>query len=255
MENKSSVKLYWWAKNNNFGDYLSPLMFNHYTKVAPIWAEPAAAQVLLTGSNLDVIPHLGWRGVVAGAGMLHSYTRVDVSKARVLGVRGLLTAENLTGLPEEYTLGDPGLLASELVFPERSTIGIGVVPHWTDTELWPRELANSRKYGYGPVTLINPTEPPLEVIRKIGSCDKIITSSLHAVIVADSFSLPRRVEKFDKMDTSPHEGDEFKFQDYASALGTEITFGKMEWAPKEMVDTRKAELYNMMKELSRLVHA
>ena len=249
-----SINIYWWANNNNFGDFLAPLMLEHYTKVVPTWAGPTKVQVLLTGSNLDVMPKTGWDGIVAGAGMLHNYTKIDLSNAIVLGLRGCLTEANVTGIQNDYVLGDPGLLASELVYPERGKYEIGVIPHWTDKELWDKEYANSRRYNYGPLVYINPLDPPLEVIKKIGSCNKIITSSLHAVITADSFSIPRRVERFAAMKTSPYEGDEFKFQDYASALDTEINFGVMEWSPKVMVDTKKVELFNMMMKLKRLLH-
>ena len=222
-------------------------MLEHYCGVSPLFEKPASAQVLITGSNLDVLPEKGWKGIVAGAGMLHERTRVDLSKATVLGLRGLLSADRVNGLPKDYVIGDPGLLASELVMSEPKKYKLGVVPHWTDKDLFPKELSNSKRYKYAEPILIDTLDDPLKVIKMIGSCEKIIASSLHGIIVADSFGIPRRVETFPAMFTNPYEGTTFKFEDYASAIGTPISFGELKLASREIVDTRKSEIFDMFK--------
>jgi hypothetical protein len=71
-----------------------------------------------------------------------------------------------------------------------------------------------------PATIIDVTRPPLEVIAAIAGCERIISSSLHGIVVADAFGLPRRWETFDRV-----QGRGFKFHDYSSALGLKIEPG------------------------------
>ena len=253
---KRYTSIYWWKDKVNFGDALAPLLLEYYGNVVPLWSTPKSSQVLITGSNLDVIPFKNWKGIVAGAGCLHRKTNVDLSQSQVLGLRGKLTVANISGLKnKDYVLGDPGLLASELVSPDIGKYKLGVIPHWSDKELFDKELNKSIRYKYASPTLIDVAKPPLEVIKDIGSCDKIVSSSLHGLIVADSFGIPRRAEPFPGMKDNPYEGKTFKFEDYSSVIGLPIEFGKLQLVSREIIDTRKAELFDMMKELQRSLYA
>ena len=71
----------------------------------------------------------------------------------------------------------PGLLAPVLVPAVPKTIDVGVIPHWTDTELWQRERG----------VLIDVCGDPLDVITQIASCHQVVSSALHGIIVADAF--------------------------------------------------------------------
>jgi hypothetical protein len=103
--------------------------------------------------------------------------------------------------------------------------------------------------------LIDISRDPLEVIADIGSCERIVASSLHGLIVADSFGIPRRAERFDKM-TSPHEGGEFKYQDYGSAISQPVEFAKFggQLAARERIEVKQAELYTMFERLERTLN-
>ena len=55
----------------------------------------------------------------------------------------------------------------------------------------------------------------MDVCRDISGCERILSSSLHGLIIADSFSIPnRRIGFYNNL-----KGGDFKFEDYASALG------------------------------------
>ncbi len=198
------MKAFWWTGKANFGDALAPLLLAHFADLEVTWAPAALADIVSTGSILDALP-AGWAGIVAGSGKLHDRS-VHLGAARVLGVRGHLTREGAAGV----VVGDPGLLASELVATSRR-FALGVVPHWSDNELFARELAASRRHCYAEPRLNRVDGDPLAVIAEIGACHKIVSSSLHGVIVADSFGIPRRAEPFPLMATSPHEGGRFKW--------------------------------------------
>lgn len=241
-----TAKAYYWNDGpRNFGDLLTPYILDHFANTPVMWAPPAEADIVCAGSVIDVLPD-GWDGIVAGAGKLHEGVTPNLSKASVLGVRGYRTLGSF--LNPAATIGDPGLLASELVSADRSKYDLGIVPHWTDTTLW-----NRYKYLNGAV-LVDIAEDPLDVIKKIGSCERIVSSSLHGIIVADSFGLVRKAERFEKM-SSPHEGGDFKFRDYASSIGQDIEFGKHggQKAPREAIERIQAQLFVMLQNLEGLI--
>ena len=240
---------HWWRGDertgavSNLGDALTPILLSHFAGIDATWAPPESADILCCGSVLDSIPRSGWRGVVMGAGQLHESTRTDLTFATVAVLRGTLTRQRVQ-THNHPVIGDPVLLASELVTPKPNSIEIGVVPHWDDKELWPRELHNSHHCKYAEPTLIDVTADPLEVVRQIGSCRKVVSSSLHGIVVADAFGIPRRAMPFPSMTTdAAHEGGAFKFYDYASALGQPMEFGKLQTAPKVRVDQIQYDLF------------
>jgi hypothetical protein len=187
---------------------------------------------------------------VAGAGQLHPQTLTDLEFAKVLGVRGALTRRRIQCGSQSPTIGDPALLVPELVTPTPNTIEVGVVPHWSDNQLFDKEYVNAAKYGYALPTLIDPTDDPLVVATKIGSCRKIVTSSLHGVIAADAFGIPRRAELAPSMVSDAiHEGGAYKWQDYGSSIAQQIVFGSLQFAPKVRVDQMQYDLFEMFQKL------
>lgn len=232
---------------------LAPLVLTHFTKIVPTWTDPLLCNMVGAGSVLDVLPQTGFQGVVAGSGKLQATTHTDLRYAKVLGVRGRLTAADVkltTFDRPNLVLGDPGLLANELTYVSRTEqIEIGVVPHWSDTELYPKEVAAAQRGGYIQPVLIDVAGDPLEVIAQIGSCKKIVASSLHGLIVADAFGIPRRAEQFPAMKTNKWEGGDFKFRDYASVLNQPIEWGVRQYAPRATVERIQYELFDMLRAL------
>ena len=246
---------YWWRGDErvgsvaNVGDQLTPILLSHFADIDVTWAPPDEADLICCGSVLDVMPRHNWHGTVVGAGQLHRGTLTDLSFATVLGLRGSLTRERVQ-CDGDPVLGDPALLASELVTPVPNSIELGIIPHWSDMELWAAERDNAVKYGYAVPTFIDITGPPLDVIRQIGSCCKVVTSALHGAIIADSFHVPRRVEPFPAMFTDTnHEGSVYKLHDYSSTLGQKIKFGELQTAPKVRVDQIQYDLFGMFQTL------
>ncbi len=253
------MKCYWWKNGptTNFGDELSYLLLSHFSNIQVERADPTTSdiEIVSTGSVLDILP-TRWTGIVAGSGQLHASTRRDLSAARVFGLRGEFSARfsKLSKTDRaNLVVGDPGLLASELAPVESLKYELGIVPHWSDTELFPKELAASRRYRYAEPILIDPTGDPKSVITKIGSCKKVVASSLHGLIVADSFGIPRRAECFPRM-SSPYEGGKFKFADYASSIRQPIQFGTLQTAPTDRIFTLQTELFEMFNEIGRFVN-
>lgn len=227
-------KTYWWRRLPNFGDELNWFILKQLG-VPTEWAAPADAELVIVGSILEHLPQR-WAGTVCGAGQLHEDTRVDLSHARVLALRGKLTAERVTGLPThtKVVLGDPGLLVPRWVPQPAAKYELGIVPHWSDKTL-------HQRYPYG--HLIDPTQPPEQVVAEIARCKRIISSSLHGIVVADAYGIPRQAELFPQ---AVHEGGDFKFRDYASAFDDHPHFGEMWRAPHDVVERISNELWEVL---------
>jgi pyruvyltransferase len=216
------VKAYWWTgapykATSNFGDCLTPLLLEHFTGQTVEWAKPRDAEWIAVGSIATHIPK-DWDGVVWGAGKMRRRDKIDLSKAKVLALRGELTAKD-SGATGDYVLGDPGLLVSLLPGLKRTgEHPVGIVPHWQDRWLSWRQRGMT----------INPQGDPMTVIRQIASCSRIVSSSLHGIIVADAFGIERRWER-------AANATEFKFRDYMSVVGE---FQRSTWS---RVDRRKVK--------------
>ncbi len=236
------IKAYWWKDVPNFGDALAPFLLKRFANLDTKWASPKDADVISIGSVLEHIP-ANWHGYVLGSGRLKPDSDLHLNNGmHVLGLRGPLSAECWSS---PVVLGDPGLLADELVGAQSRTYDLGIVPHWTDKQL----ITDKRFVGHWWSTLIiNPRDNPLKVIAQIGSCKKIVTSSLHGLIVSDAFGIPRRFEceylpRFEK------EGGLFKFKDYSASLGANLESGVTIRINPHVVGDVKDVLWDAYREL------
>ena len=255
--NGTTVGTYWWqGEKPNFGDALSPLLVKHFGGVDSTWADPMLCGLVSTGSVLDVLPQTGYRGVVAGSGKLFDSTSIDLTQARVLGVRGFLTLGDALLTEKQardvIAIGDPALLAAELAPVIYHDHDIGIVPHWSDTELYDREVAKFKSWGAEQPLFIDVTADPLTVIGQIGGCKKIVASSMHGIIVADAFGIPRRAERYPAMDTSKYENP-YKFADYSSSIRQYVEFGQLQEAPRIHVERAQYDLFVMFQRLKAVI--
>ncbi len=237
------MKAYWWRGRPNFGDAVAPLLLSRFAGLDVTWDVVSRASVVSIGSVLEHIPP-GWEGYVLGSGRLYPNSRLHLEGCTILGLRGPLSA---AACPYGVTLGDPGLLADELVPVQSRTWDLGIVPHWSDTEL------AHRPEFYRPswtTTVISPADDPLDVITRIGQCRKIVASSLHGLIVADAFGIPRRFEYTPRFDA---EGGMFKFEDYSASIGSKVEAGVIARVNQHVVDDRKHEIWDCYRMLGKLV--
>lgn len=232
------VPTYYWALRPNFGDMLSPFLLAHFGGISAVWSPPENARLVCAGSVLDVLP-LKWSGIVAGSGVLHEGHRIDLRSATILGLRGKKSLELAQGDKSNVTLGDPGLLVSEIIPPVEKKHKFGVVSHWTNTDLVGRFPSGHP---------ISAALDPISAVKEIASCERIVASSLHGIVVADAFRIPRQCEPFAP---KKYEGGTFKFHDYGSGLGLPMVFGKMQSVPDELIDGRQQELFGMFEQLKQ----
>lgn len=226
------MKTYWWKTpdGENFGDDLTRFIL----KAEGLdfeWSKPHDAELILTGSILEHMPR-HWAGSVCGAGKLHERSRIHLADARVFALRGKLTRSGVSGVRHDVALGDPGLLVPRWVRQPQAKHNLGVLPHWSDTEL-------AQRFSYG--HLIDAGQPADKVVQQIAECKSLVTSSLHGIIVADAFGIPRQAELAPCM-LDDVEGGEFKWHDYCSVYDERPHFGHMHTVPRDKVERVQDEL-------------
>lgn len=236
-----SVSVFYWNLVSNWGDRLSPLLLNRFSQVEAVWAPANEAEVVCVGSILGNLVKPDYTGTILGSGKLFEEGVVPHS-AHILALRGPLTARGVDGV---FALGDPGLLADELVTVSEKKYKLGIVPHWSDHRL----SKDPRFLKYGP-TIIHSGLEPLEVIARIGACDRIVSSSLHGLIVSDAFNIPRR---FEPTASWSKEGGDFKVRDHNAAVGLPFEIGLMQQANSNLVSDCKAGLWDAFKAYGTVV--
>lgn len=136
-------------------------------------------------------------------------------------VRGNLSKnkiEKIINKKLNIPVGDPGILASLLLdeIPEKK-YDLGIIPHYKEQDE-PIFKELSKKYNNS--IIINLKDDPLEVVKKIAQCKIIISSSLHGLVIADSFLIPN----IHIVVTNKLLGDGFKFNDYYSSYNLKHEF-------------------------------
>lgn len=217
------IKLYWWrgegatdSSKRNFGDYLSPMIVEMLSGKEVIHSHPKHADMLAIGTILPVEKKA--KGLIFKR-RLHIWgsgtdrcNRQFSDRHHYHAVRGALSRNQIEGDKGDIYLGDPGLLADRLVksnsVPKKYEVG--VIAHYVD-QSDPRLPALLSKKN---VKKINVFDPVDQVLQQIQECDIIISSSMHGLIVADSFGIPNR-----RLVLSQGLISDYKFGDYYSAFG------------------------------------
>ena len=251
------IKVHWGRGLNNFGDCLSPDILKHYGLTPVYVPNEKKSDIVLAGSILQWIDS-DYCGYIVGTG--GDNIKYSFPNAKVLAVRGEKTLANLEYKNNKVILGDPGFLMS-YVFPEKvhQKYDLGIIPHFVD---WNTENINNWRNSFKKenILFINPLGNPKDIITKIKKCKCIVSSSLHGLIIADTFHIPNI--RFVDRQTMPTLFYDYKFEDYYSSLGInenciEITgketveelIKQTTLKPIEKIESLKQGLDNIMHEL------
>lgn len=216
------IPLYWYRENRegkgieNFGDLASPYLIEKlsgrktkHIKPVAFWYRNLLTHYLSTGS---ILGHANKNSVVWGSGIIQQND--SPGKATFLAVRGPKSRERLLALkydvPEKY--GDPALLLPKVYRPDiPKAHKLGIIPHYTDFKEVKQQFAHAEE-----VKIIDVFTNRLEsVLDDIISCEQIVSSSLHGVIVAHAYGIPAVWVKF----SNKLFGDNIKFYDYFASVG------------------------------------
>lgn len=239
----------WWAMTINSFHYLkfkSPLVLNAWVNIKHgeiihrNWGDDVNLYLIeeLSGKkvifrNMSIIHRLfpftnyicigsilGWYenkcSTIWGAGFIDQHNLLRCKPRKILSVRGKLSRDIVLSqgieCPESY--GDPVLLISQFYKPcIECKNKMGIIVHFAEAD----NSIIKDFMDFHPnciiIDLVNYTTWT-DVIDKILSCNKIISSSLHGLIVSDSYGIPNKWVSFsDKV-----VGDGFKFKDYFSSI-------------------------------------
>ena len=210
------IRLFWYRREANFGDALSPVVVGHVSGRPVEWTPKDAAELFACGSLMRMVAAgvetaRAPRPVVWGSGCMGPVGCGFLDLVDVALVRGPVTAALLERADTRF--GDPGLLAAEAVgdLPARQD-KVGIVPHLTkrnDPALAALAAAEPR------IEVIDPTGEPADVVRRIASCAYVLSSSLHGLVVADACGVPNEwLEPWGQ-----HAHAALKFHDYAASVG------------------------------------
>jgi hypothetical protein len=234
MKNNAYKKLYYWH-GNNFGDELNRILFNKiFNMKFEFVLNPFEAEYIAIGSLLEC--YIYAKGVNRIKQIINSFGIKKSKETIVFGsgfhfepenlkflqkmdfqmVRGKLTEMVLRKnkyITRKIVLGDLGMLSSYLYNGKKEKkYQLGIIPHLNDLDS-PIFYDIYKKYKPQSI-LINVKDTPEKVIQDITSCRNIVSSSLHGLIVADSFNIPNLwLENKYKL---PNEEHRFKYLDYYS---------------------------------------
>lgn len=230
-----SIRLFWWnekifhkKEKENYGDLLGCYLVEKISKKEVQFAKPSAFSFRNFWEPIyvtigSILGNVTTNCVVWGSGIIT--TNQEVKKATFLAVRGPQTRKRLLALgyqvPEVY--GDPALLLSDFYHPEIEKVyDYGIVPHYVDYELVISIVGQNPK-----ILVIDLMTNDIEkTTNEFLKCKKIISSSLHGVIVSHAYGIPAVWHKFsDKV-----YGDDVKYRDYFESV-------ELEWyRPEEKLD-------------------
>lgn len=220
---KNRLRLFWWNEKiiqgkskENYGDALGKYLVEKISgkKVVFAWSKKFSffdfiAPIHVTiGSILTNVNH---NCIVWGSGIITKTT--PIKKATFLAVRGPQTRKYLLALgfdvPEVY--GDPALLLPRYYNPKiEKKFKYGIVPHYNDYKVVVQWFKNSSDIHLIDIMTNDIESKTIEFLQ----CERIISSSLHGIIVAHSYGIPAVWQKF----SDQVFGDDIKFQDYMESV-------------------------------------
>jgi pyruvyltransferase len=202
------LKAYWYKRSDvtdlvaNVGDILTPIILKHILNEDVVWSA-RGYRILACGSIVELV-HNG--DIVWGSGLIRPMRVKPRKNVKIVAVRGKLTRKNLIesgyDCPEVY--GDPGMLMPDVYNPEIEKIHeIGFVPHYVEKKEF------QEWFGGHQINIIN---NPFIFIDQMLECEAIITSSLHAFILARAYGLKAEYTQL----TDKIHGGLFKYHDFLS---------------------------------------
>ena len=206
------IPFYYYNVDNNFGDLVTPYFLKKYCNnndyILNIKDNYDGKKIISCGSIMRLCNK---KTLVYGSGIRD--LNQDINDGIIKIVRGPLTRNRLIDLgyycPPVY--GDPGLLLPLYYKPTISKkYKLGILPHIIHYNKI-KNIYNNEKN----ILIIDLSNPNIEkVIDQILSCHKVISSSLHGLIVSDAYNIPNKWIQFD----NNIKGDNTKFLDYFKSV-------------------------------------
>lgn len=210
------VAAWWWDRPHpgNLGDIINPYIIEKLSGSPPRFTS-SSPRLIGIGS---IIKFAKSGDMVWGAGAPSRDTVIN-PEASYKAVRGPLTRELVLAAggscPEVY--GDPAWILPRIYSPKiRKTHSVGVIRHFTHRDM-PLKIGEGvreidiLRVGYNEIE---------EFIDEMLSCEGIVSTSLHGVIIAHAYGIPCKHAVMSGSSRQIH-GDGIKFKDYFLSVGRE----------------------------------
>ena len=222
-----------YAKVNNAGDLLNEYIINKIFGLEVVYENRYKASLSAIGSGLskyekarDIKERLKQliypkkTIYIWGTGFLTYPVEQNISfysdKLFSCAVRGELTKKRVEDIIKkklDIPTCDGGILTSELFkSPPQKKYTMGIIPHYKEQG---EKIFKELGQYYDNSIVINLRDDPMTVFEQIASCENVVSSSLHGLIIADSFRIPNLHIKV----TNNMLGDGYKYADYYSCYG------------------------------------
>lgn len=242
------IKIWFYRHDDfqNFGDEMSADVIYKLFKKKTTLVDPDEADLFAIGSIIEVANRRRYKkAYIWGSGFIRTGQDIEDANLIFKAVRGKKTRSRIPKKYQNVPIGDPGLLAS-LVYKsaDKKTGKIGILPHYVDEDSPVLEgIKDDGRY-----ILISVKDTPERVAKKITECSMVFSSSLHGLIVSDSFGVPNlHIVLSDKV-----VGDNYKFEDYYTSLDRPHTiFSYTDIYDQEKV-SRAIDAYTPIEDLWRI---
>lgn len=206
---------FWWNERVNLGDSINTDIIGRLTNyLGPNHVHHTTGHnhFLVIGS---ILQYANKYSTVWGSGLISSTARPVFKPKKICAVRGPKTRQRLLdlGIPCPPVYGDPALLIPSLFdIPKniKKDFDIGVIPHFVHKN----EPAINELINNGAKLIDIETANLEQFIVEILQCRKVLSSSLHGVIIADILGVPCRRIYFN----NDLVGGDFKFNDYYDSV-------------------------------------
>ena len=207
IPSRIKIPFFYYNDVDNFGDLITPYLLSKYCNKDDYtfdFKDSNNTKIISCGSIMRLCNE---NAIVYGSGIRNRDQ--DIKKGIIKIVRGPLTRKRLLEIgcycPPIY--GDPGLLLPLYYNPTvTKTHKLGIIPHHIHYKTINEMYNNSTD-----IKVINLINKNIElVIDDILRCERIISSSLHGLIISDAYNIPNKWVKFN----NEIRGDDTKFYDY-----------------------------------------
>lgn len=231
------MRAYQHPETRNFGDVLPIPLLHHVTGRRPTRADRTDTdKVVSVGSVMPVIRPGDY---VWGTGT-QTDRRYSARDTTFLAVRGPLTraAIDHAHVPEIY--GDPALLLPDMYRPDvDKRHRVGILPHYMDYS-----TAATKHPGALNIWMKGPWKT---VVRKALSCDTLIATSLHGLVIADAYDIP---VTWHASYSGKIASTSLKFQDYfLGTRGHTVRPGRVPRLPRDEYQMLRERLYAAARQL------
>ncbi|MCG1036601.1 polysaccharide pyruvyl transferase family protein [Polaribacter sargassicola] len=204
------------SSKENFGDVLTPYLIKKLSGFNPINFNPSSGYAYFIKHSMmvgSIISRSKKKTKVWGSGIIKK--NEDIKGGVFLAVRGPRTYKRVLdlGFKSNKIFGDPALLLP-MVYKNKinKKYKFGIIPHYVDYEVIYAIYQNNKSVKV--IDLMINVDEVENIIDQINECHYIISSSLHGIIVADTYNIPNVWLKF----SNKLSGDDVKFYDYLESV-------------------------------------